>query len=116
MFPTCKEKEKKEFQEEQPKGRREARRLNNGEQRDTIIKELQANSIECNRPGEESQASITLLLTSPSSIQIVNTCLTKYLVHMSDATQGAEVTVNIKIALPAGSIHTKMTTLKHQVF
>ena len=35
---------------------------------------------------------------------------------MSDATQGAEVTVNIKIALPAGSTHTKMTTLKHRVF
>lgn len=111
MFLTCKEKEKEDFQEVQPKGRREARRLN-GEQRNAIIKELQANSIECNRSGEKSQASISLLLTSPSSIQMINTCLIKYLVHMSDATQGAGVTVNIKIALPAGSTHTKMTTLK----
>lgn len=66
--------------------------------------------------GRSPQASISLLLTSPSSVRIINTHLIKYLVHMPDATQGAGVTANIKIALPSGSTHTKMTTLKQQVF
>ena len=66
--------------------------------------------------GRSPQASTSLLLTSPSTVQIINTRLIKYLAHMSDATQGAGVTANINIALLSVSTHTKMTTLKHQVF